>query len=204
MDNRKSNQKTFENASKTFLNACGQIAIRMAEVKEFEKQWAQLFVPLVAKFGPDVKINIADKQLLRTFRYDKFHIICDDLLSLVQHQSQIEYSACRLAARELRVKTLKELLQEEESKHYVGAEVPPEFREFINRDIAERRLSHFRKKLVWLLGEDEDAGKREESIRARLGAVEDAVNAFNDRFDKPEQVLTRKRLLNQCINRYVF
>lgn len=113
-----SENNNFSVSIKSLLTATSAIEVRIHEIREFEKQWKEIFVSLSPEFGIDVKINIANQLLLHTFRYDKFHVVCDDLLSLIENEYQSEFSVSRAASKNLTIKSLKEFLEYEKSQSY--------------------------------------------------------------------------------------
>ena len=74
----------FDSSLNSLLADCGSIEVRIKELFEYEKQWRFVFDQLIPKYGSDVRVKIANQLLLTTYRYDKFHIVADDLLSLLE------------------------------------------------------------------------------------------------------------------------
>lgn len=142
----------FGNKLERLVQSAATTQVRLDELKEFEKQWKNIFDHLIPTHGSEVKIKIANQMLLETYQYDKYHIICDDLLSLIENEIRSEFSVCRNAAEHLSIRKFEQYLKDENDIEYrqfrIDAKTgektfPDEVPDFVRHDIAnQRRNSH--------------------------------------------------------------
>lgn len=93
----------FESKLDQMTSRIWEIQYRISELKEFERQWANLFDILEKRIGRACKVNVLNTHALQDFRWDKYHILVSDLHSLFENELESENreSLIRLSAEHL-------------------------------------------------------------------------------------------------------
>lgn len=81
----------FENKLVDLIEKIRVLQVRNQELAEFEIQWSALFNLLESKTGQEVKLSIGNSEVYRSFHWDKYQIIANDLYSLLQNESERGY-----------------------------------------------------------------------------------------------------------------
>jgi len=86
MAQQTSEKNQFEVKLDQMVSRIWDLQYRISELREFEKQWKELFDLLENRTGKACKINVLNQHALRDFRWDKYHILASDLLSLLENE----------------------------------------------------------------------------------------------------------------------
>lgn len=109
----------FESKLRILVDTIWNMQGRIAELKEFEVQWRSLFDGLKAKIGKECTIRIASPSAYRAFHWDRYHILCSDLLSILQNETQNQESVIRQASHFLQVQPLDHYISDEENVSFI-------------------------------------------------------------------------------------
>lgn len=182
--------KKFSESLKSLLIATCTLQVRINELAEFEKQWKALFTDLTKEFGPDVKINISNQLLLHTFRYDKFHIVCDDLLSILENEARSEFSVSRNAAKNIYIKSIKDYIEEEKKAPYIGHSIDAKTKEvtelsdmeFPHKIVAIEKRNAQLAEFETLFGKETSEDKRWPFLKAQLKGLIAKITGLRNLF----------------------
>lgn len=199
----------FSRALQSLIRATSAVEIRLHEIKEFEKQWKNIFAKLSGEFGNDVKINISNQLLLHTFRYDKFHVVCDDLMSLIENEYQSEFSVCKSASSNIAVQPIKEYIDDERTKPYgelitidaktstvIESDAESERRLFEPIIAQERRNAHLVDYRL-LFGDGVNDDERWKFLKAKLINLKDKIRGLRNLFSHRNMRSVQERYSEQ-------
>ena len=200
--NRKGSK--FSAELESLVRVTAALQIRVLEIKEFERQWKNLFNDLIIEFGPDVNVNVANQMLLHTFRYDKFHIVCDDLLSLVENEYKGEFSVSRQASSHLCVKSLVDFIENEKTNDYEILDVessasatkgnqPKADREMFDRIFATEKRNARLFSYQELFGTSDDDKERREFLKKILHELAEKIRGLRHLFSHKHVSMIQKK-----------
>lgn len=95
------------------------IQSRISELEEFEKQWEALFLNLKERVGHPVTINILSPTVLRSYHWDRYHILLNDLYSMLHNEVSNDSSLVRQAEFHLKIHSLEEYIDENRKLTFV-------------------------------------------------------------------------------------
>lgn len=103
-------EQNFVKKFDLFISHMWHLQDRVDELKEFEKQLESLFDLLRQKTGSECRIDILNQQLFRTFRWDKYHVLVNDLFSLMENELNTDNpeGIIRLSANHLKIRDFQE------------------------------------------------------------------------------------------------
>lgn len=187
----KISEEVFNIKLQNLMNTTSSIQPRLIELYEFEKQWRELFSSLIPHFGKDVQIHVADQMLLRTYQYDKYHVIYDDLLSLVENEIMDETSASHNAAIFLKVKSPEDFLKFEEGLIYTG-DIEKNRLMFEKIFANEKRISYL-ETYQRLFGSSEDLDESWAVLKSNLASFKPELRGLRNLFSHRHQLPIQQR-----------
>lgn len=191
MSTAKISFETFNTLTLNLINVISSIQVRLIELEEFEKQWKELFNHLIPVFGKDVQLHIADQMLLHTFRYDKYHIVYDDLLSLVENEIRSAQSVSQNASFFLVTKPLSYFINYEKSVQYLGDSVDK--RDQFEKIFAIEKRKSYNETYQKLFGQNTDPVAAREHLLAKLSILRSELVGLRNLFSHKYQIHIQKK-----------
>lgn len=93
----------FQESLNLTIDRIWQIQDRINELEEFDRQWNELFAMLKDRTGNEVKVNILNQSIFKNFRWDKYHVLISDLLSLIENECDNPKSTVNQAQFHLKI-----------------------------------------------------------------------------------------------------
>jgi hypothetical protein len=181
----------FNSSIQSLMSTTLSIQVRLLELVEFERQWEGLFKNLIPEFGKDVQIHIADQLLLNNYRYDKFHVIYDDLLSLIENEIQSEFSVAHNAPYYLRVKPIEDFIVLEKNMDYVG--VATNEKALFEKIFASEKRKSYVHTYEKLFGTSGDLKNSKAYLKQRLSKVGKDIKGLRNLFSHRHLTIVQNR-----------
>jgi hypothetical protein len=82
--------KEFGNQLNKLIERLWVIQDRLCEIREFEKQWQDIFDLLKARTGRECEVIVRNYSAYRSYHWDKYHILISDLHSIFENEKKHE------------------------------------------------------------------------------------------------------------------
>lgn len=130
------------------INRTWTIQSRLAELQEFEKQWAKLFEVVRRRTGQDdPRVRIENHYVFRGFRWDNYRVTVLDLLSIIENEFGDDQSVTKQSRFHATIPRMEDVLADERQRKVTllrGPNFPEETEEERARAIEEIHLHNAR------------------------------------------------------------